>query len=75
MVERQLPPDRQFHWNRHPSAVVAFMQCHHRGGYARRDRPHLCAQRTRQNPNWGTVDDSDATKENPSLAAEQKRML
>lgn len=28
-----------------------------------------------QNPNFGKVDDSDATKDNPNLAAEQKKML
>lgn len=27
------------------------------------------------NPNWGTIDDADATKDNPKLAAEQKAML
>jgi hypothetical protein len=27
------------------------------------------------NPNWGSVDDTDATKDNPNLAAEQKKML
>ena len=37
--------------------------------------PVYALQTHEDNPNWGSVDDSDATSDNPKLASEQQQML